>query len=70
MRDVDEIDASAPRLPTAARWVAIEVDNHAWFSWYDAQAGDNPVTGSREFRQRITAAETARHLTSLTLEQE
>jgi pimeloyl-ACP methyl ester carboxylesterase len=67
---VAEINASRPLLPSDTRWVAIEGGNHAQFGWYGPQGGDNPATVSREDQQRVTVAETARLLASLSADTE
>jgi DHA1 family tetracycline resistance protein-like MFS transporter len=59
------IDASRPYLPADARWIAIEGGNHAQFSWYGGQTGDNPATISREVQQQQAISATLSLLSSL-----
>jgi pimeloyl-ACP methyl ester carboxylesterase len=59
------IEASRPYLPDDARWIAIEGGNHAQFSWYGGQTGDNPATITREAQQQETISATLSLLAAL-----
>ena len=59
------IESSRPYLPDDARWIAIEGGNHAQFSWYGGQTGDNPATITREVQQQEAISATLSLLATL-----
>jgi DHA1 family tetracycline resistance protein-like MFS transporter len=48
----ETVEASRPCMPADARWIVIEGGNHAQFSWYGGQTGDNPAAITRETQQQ------------------
>jgi hypothetical protein len=48
---LDELEASASRLPADTAFVEIEGGNHAQFGWYGAQDGDGQATITRQVQQ-------------------
>lgn len=46
-----QVEASRPRLPPTAQFVAIPGGNHAQFGWYGRQDGDNPASLSQDAQQ-------------------
>lgn len=48
----ETVEASRSCMPAGARWIAIEGGNHAQFSWYGGQTGDNPATITRQAQQQ------------------
>jgi len=55
---IDDIEASAARLPQDTTFVRIEGGNHAGFGWYGTQDGDGEATITREEQQDETVAAT------------
>jgi pimeloyl-ACP methyl ester carboxylesterase len=53
LASVEEVQANAPLLPPATRWVRIEGGNHCQFGWYGFQFGDRRATISRKAQQEI-----------------
>jgi pimeloyl-ACP methyl ester carboxylesterase len=51
---IDEIEASAARLPPDTTFVEIEGGNHAQFGWYGEQDGDGTAAITREEQQAQT----------------
>ena len=65
MSEPETVEASRPRLPPDAEWVAIEGGNHAQFGWYGPQSGDlEPQIGHLE-QQALTVAATVRLLEAI-----
>jgi len=51
LASMEEVLASADRLPEDTVWVKIEGGNHAGFGWYGSQRGDLPSTIQKEEQQ-------------------
>ncbi len=56
---VDDILGREDKMPTNTTWVPISGGNHAQFSWYGSQRGDNEAAISREEQQSVIVQETA-----------
>ena len=62
---LEDVTASAARLPADTWWTPIEGGNHAQFGWYGEQAGDNPAAITRPDQQAQALEATLRLLCSL-----
>jgi dienelactone hydrolase len=62
---LEDVTASAARLPADTWWTPIEGGNHAQFGWYGEQAGDNPAAITRPDQQAQALEATLRLLCTL-----
>jgi hypothetical protein len=65
LASMEEVLASADRLPEDTDWVEIEGGNHAGFGWYGPQRGDFPATIQKEEQQVQILEATADFLSHL-----